>query len=139
MRLFFLGTAAGEGYPSIFCECDNCREARARGGRNLRLRSALLVNDDLLLDMGPDLVAAAHRYNLRFSTIRTALITHAHGDHFHLPNIEFRKESFTVVIRPPRLNFRGRRCHPHHRKRISESRTCDGGRSSGQAVRNLGM
>jgi len=107
MRLLFLGTAAGEGYPSIFCECGNCREARALGGRNLRLRSALLVNDDLLLDMGPDLVAAAHRYNLRFSTIRTALITHAHGDHFHLPAIEFRKESFTVVIRPPRLKIFG--------------------------------
>jgi phosphoribosyl 1,2-cyclic phosphate phosphodiesterase len=105
MRLFFLGTAAGEGYPSIFCECDNCREARMRGGRNLRLRSAMLVNDDLLLDMGPDLVAAAHRYNLRFSTVRTALITHAHGDHFHLPAIEFRKDSFTVVIRPPRLKI----------------------------------
>jgi phosphoribosyl 1,2-cyclic phosphate phosphodiesterase len=105
MRLLFLGTAAGEGYPSIFCECDNCRDARARGGRNLRLRSALLVNDDLLLDMGPDLVAAAHRYNLRFSTIRTALITHAHGDHFHSPNIEFRKERFTVAIRSPRLKI----------------------------------
>ena len=52
MHLLFLGTAAAEGYPGIFCECDNCKEARALGGRNLRLRSSLLVNDDLLLDMG---------------------------------------------------------------------------------------
>ena len=52
MRLFFLGTAAAEGYPAIFCQCANCHQARLLGGRNLRHRSALLVNDDLLIDFG---------------------------------------------------------------------------------------
>ena len=34
MRLFFLGTAAAEGFPGIFCKCERCREARKLGGRN---------------------------------------------------------------------------------------------------------
>mgnify|MGYP002683362279 CR=1 FL=1 len=41
MRLFFLGTAAAEGYPAIFCDCANCEEARAQGGRSLRRRFGL--------------------------------------------------------------------------------------------------
>jgi phosphoribosyl 1,2-cyclic phosphate phosphodiesterase len=104
MRLTFLGTGASEGYPDFYCECDNCREARALGGRNLRLRSALLVNDDLLLDLGPDLIAATHRCNLSLSTLRTVLVTHGHSDHFHLSNLEFRTPGFTSV-RPPRLKL----------------------------------
>ena len=31
--------------------------ARQRGGRNLRLRSSALINDDLFIDPGPDTVA----------------------------------------------------------------------------------
>src|SRR4030042_946112 len=59
MRLFFLGTAAAEGYPAIFCNCANCRQARLLGGRDQRFRSALLVNDDLLIDFAPELLASA--------------------------------------------------------------------------------
>ncbi len=73
MRLTFLGTGAGEGYPDIFCECERCREARTLGGRNLRLRSSLLVSDDLLLDLGPDLVASAHRCGISLSQLCTPL------------------------------------------------------------------
>jgi len=107
MRLLFLGTAAREGYPSVFCECENCREARALGGRNLRLRSALLVNDDLLLDMGPDLVNAAHRYGLSLSTVRTALITHKHDDHLYTANIGYRDTGCIVGERPTLLDLFG--------------------------------
>ncbi|MCI0478380.1 MAG: MBL fold metallo-hydrolase [Anaerolineales bacterium] len=104
MRLTFLGTGAGEGYPDIFCECERCREARTLGGRNLRLRSSLLVNDDLLLDFGPDLLASAHRCGVSLSTIRTILVTHGHSDHFHLVNLVFRKPGMTSV-RPLRLKL----------------------------------
>jgi len=65
----------------------------------------LLVNDDLLLDFGPDLVAASQRYALRLSGLRTLLITHAHSDHFYHYNIEYRLEGFTVGARPCRLKI----------------------------------
>jgi phosphoribosyl 1,2-cyclic phosphate phosphodiesterase len=51
MKLLFLGTAAAEGFPGLFCNCASCREARALGGKNLRMRSSLLINEDLLIDL----------------------------------------------------------------------------------------
>lgn len=109
MRLFFLGTAAAEGYPAIFCNCEYCREARALGGRNLRFRSALLVNDDLLIDFGPDLLAAAIRFNLSLWGVRTGLVTHAHSDHFYPGNFEMRAAAFTANQPVPTLRLFGPR------------------------------
>jgi phosphoribosyl 1,2-cyclic phosphate phosphodiesterase len=107
MRLFFLGTAAAEGYPGIFCNCANCNEARALGGRSLRYRSALLVNDDLLIDFGPDLLASAQRFNLNLSQVTTGLVTHAHPDHFYLGNFEMRGAAFTGELAIPTLRLFG--------------------------------
>jgi phosphoribosyl 1,2-cyclic phosphate phosphodiesterase len=107
MRLFFLGTAAAEGYPGIFCPCERCEKARAIGGRNLRYRSALLVNDDLLIDFGPDLLASALRFNLSFWQVTTGLVTHAHADHFHVETFEMRKAPFTGGLPIPTLNLYG--------------------------------
>ena len=105
MNLFFLGTAAAEGYPGIFCNCAACNQARALGGRNLRLRSALLVNEDLLIDFGPDLLAAAQRFNRNLSRVRTGLVTHGHSDHFYLMNFEMRGGSFTGDLPIPTLDL----------------------------------
>jgi phosphoribosyl 1,2-cyclic phosphate phosphodiesterase len=107
MRLFFLGTAAAEGYPGIFCNCSNCQEARAQGGRNLRFRSALLVNDDLLIDFGPDLLASAQRFNLNLHGVTTGLVTHAHMDHFFLGNFQMREPAFTGRVSIPTLRLYG--------------------------------
>ncbi len=109
MRLFFLGTAAAEGYPGIFCDCPNCREARALGGRNIRLRSALLVNDDLLIDFGPDLLASAQRFNRDLSQVTVGLVTHAHMDHFFLGNFSMRGKGFTAQRDIPTLRLYGPR------------------------------
>jgi len=97
----FLGTGAGEGYPCFFCDCANCRQARILGGRNLRLRSSLLINDDLLLDLGADVLAATQRFRISLTSVRTILITHRHKDHLDLSNLAWRSSGFTPV-RPPR-------------------------------------
>jgi len=76
MKLFFLGTASAEGYPAPFCECINCREARKEGGKSLRLRSSLMIDDELLVDFGPDLLSYTLKYDIHFSQIKTLLITH---------------------------------------------------------------
>lgn len=107
MRLFFLGTAAAEGYPGIFCDCPHCREARILGGRSLRYRSALLVNDDLLIDFGPDLLAAAQRFNRNLSLVTTGLVTHAHEDHFAPSNFFMRRIAFTGRLAIPTLHLYG--------------------------------
>ena len=107
MQLTFLGTAAAEGFPGIFCDCANCAAARARGGRSLRFRSALLVNRDLLIDCGPDLSAAAQRFNLNLSQVTTNLVTHAHPDHFHIENFMLRRRAFTGELEIPMLRLFG--------------------------------
>ncbi len=107
MQLLFLGTAAAEGYPGLFCNCPNCQEARALGGRNLRMRSALLVNDDLLIDFGPDLLASAHKFGRSLHGVRTGLVTHAHMDHFFIGNFEMRGDSFTGRLPIPLMRLFG--------------------------------
>lgn len=109
MKLQFLGTAAAEGYPGIFCHCSRCQQARLLGGRNLRYRSALLVNDDLLIDFGPDLLAAAQRFGRDLSQVTNGLVTHAHSDHFYHSNFEMRGGSFTGRTEIPMLDLFGPR------------------------------
>ena len=54
MKFRFLGTAAAEGIPALFCECAVCKEAREKGGRHIRTRSQALIDDDLLIDFNAD-------------------------------------------------------------------------------------
>lgn len=107
MHLFFLGTGAAEGYPGIFCQCDHCQTARRLGGKNLRYRSAMLVNTDLLIDFGPDLLAAAQRFNLSLWGVKIGLVTHAHEDHLHPPSFGMRADPFTGKLPPPPLSLYG--------------------------------
>lgn len=81
MRITFLGTAAAEGFPDAFCGCESCEDARREGGRSLRYRSAAMINDDLLIDFGPDLTAASMRLGIPLTDIPYALQTHPHNDH----------------------------------------------------------
>lgn len=94
MRLMFLGTAAAEGIPSLFCKCECCKKSRIMKGKNIRKRSALLINDDLIIDMGPDLLYSAQQYNLSLNKLKYILVTHAHFDHFYPENLEIRSERY---------------------------------------------
>jgi phosphoribosyl 1,2-cyclic phosphate phosphodiesterase len=82
MQLTFLGTAAAESYPSAFCRCENCERARALGGASLRKRSAALVDDELLIDLGPDVASSSAALGRPLTGVRHCLQTHAHTDHF---------------------------------------------------------
>ncbi len=52
------------------------------GGKDIRKRSSLLINADLVIDMGPDFVTSCFLYQLDPAQIRYALQTHPHSDHF---------------------------------------------------------
>lgn len=85
MRVKFLGTIAAEGGPALFCNCAYCKEAQKRGGKNIRTRSQILVNEDVLVDFPADTYLHKLQYNLDLSKIRYLLVTHSHSDHFY-PN-----------------------------------------------------
>ena len=48
MKLLYLGTAAAEGIPAAFCSCPVCTNARRQKGRELRSRSQVLLDGELL-------------------------------------------------------------------------------------------
>lgn len=100
MRLTFLGTAAAEGFPALWCRCERCTTARHHGGRNLRFRSAALVNDDLMLDAGPDLVASAVRLGVDLAPAQALLVTHPHTDHLDPSTFLWRRQGFCSTPLP---------------------------------------
>lgn len=82
MRITFLGTSAGEGYPGVWCECPNCQKARQLGGRNIRGSSCVLLDDDFLIDMSAQFAFMAPRLGISPARIQGLLVTHPHMDHF---------------------------------------------------------
>ena len=106
MRLTFLGTGAAEGYPALWCRCERCAVARTRGGRDLRHRSSALLNDDLLLDCGPDLVASAIKLGTDLAPVQALLVTHPHSDHLDPTVLMWRRRGF-VTTPLPLMRFYG--------------------------------
>ncbi len=90
MKIKFLGTAAAEGWPAVFCNCENCKRATALGGKNIRTRAQILVNDDLLVDLPPDTYMHKMQYGLDLSKVGTLLVTHSHMDHFYPMELSMR-------------------------------------------------
>ena len=81
MKFRYLGTAAAEGIPAIFCDCERCQKARELGGRDVRHRSGAMVNGDVLIDLAPDLYAMKLGLDLDLARVRHIVFTHAHSDH----------------------------------------------------------
>ena len=81
MQLTFLGTAATPSMPIPFCVCEACAIARRIGGRNFRRRSSVVINGDLLVDIGPDIATASFEHDVRLTGIGICLQTHTHADH----------------------------------------------------------
>ncbi len=82
----FLGTGAADTIPNPFCECPICEDAREDLINKTRKRSSLLIDDNNLIDFGPDIVCAAQIHNVKFTKLRNIFITHTHDDHFCYSN-----------------------------------------------------
>ena len=98
MKIQYLGTAAAEGWPALFCKCDACEKARQLGGKDIRTRSQSIVDDQLLIDMPADTYFHALQYHIDFSSIENILITHSHEDHFY---------PLDMIIKAPPYAFGG--------------------------------
>jgi phosphoribosyl 1,2-cyclic phosphate phosphodiesterase len=104
MKVTFLGTGAATAYPLPFCRCGNCEQARLLGGTSLRKRSSLLINGDLVIDLGPDIMASSFAHNFRTSDIRYCLQTHPHSDHLDISHLFSRHPEYAPVD-VPRLHL----------------------------------
>ena len=101
MKLRFLGTAAAEGFPALFCNCEFCNEARRLGGRNIRTRSQSLVNDDLLIDFPSDTYHHFLMSGIEGDKIENIIITHSHMDHCYPDDLKMRHGAFAHGMRVP--------------------------------------
>jgi len=105
MKFTYLGTAAAEGFPALFCNCQYCNEARSAGGKNIRTRSQSLVNDDLLIDFPADTYAHFLQNGVLGGRIEYLLITHAHSDHFYSQDLFMRSGAFAHNMSVPNLKM----------------------------------
>ena len=74
MKLTFLGTGAGETYPGYWCECPHCTYARKHRGKNLRTNSSMVIDEELLIDMGPSCFDNAARFGVNLSKLKTLIL-----------------------------------------------------------------
>lgn len=103
MKIEFLGTGASEGFPAIFCECEYCKKAKALGGKNLRRRTAVKIDDNVLIDFSMDTYSQVLAGKLDLTKIEHVLITHSHEDHFCPTDI--------VSSLPPMATNRNKKLH----------------------------
>lgn len=80
MEILLLGTGSADGWPSPFCECTSCAEARING--RVRSPTAALVGKYILIDAGPTVSSAIARAGLSLRSVHHIVVTHAHPDHW---------------------------------------------------------
>lgn len=83
MKIRYLGTAAAEGVPGMFCDCELCRNARKVGGKEIRTRSQALLDDKILIDFPADTYMHMLNFGLELHKIHTLVVTHSHMDHLY--------------------------------------------------------
>ena len=105
MKIQYLGTAAAEGIPAIFCDCKTCQKARKLGGKEIRTRSQAIIDDRLLIDFPADTYMHFLQYNLPLSKIQNCLITHSHADHLYPKELHMRKSGFANIVENSPLVF----------------------------------
>jgi phosphoribosyl 1,2-cyclic phosphate phosphodiesterase len=66
----------------------------------LRKRSAALINDDLLIDLGPDIMSASNMHACTLNDVQYCLQTHPHADHLDLSHLLSRSPDYGVVGAP---------------------------------------
>ena len=102
-----LGSAAAEGIPAIFCDCEICRKAWQNKGKDFRMRTAYAFNERIRIDFGPDNLAQEYRFKLHSEKLRHLFVTHAHGDHLAANSLCMRRPGFSRGYANP-LNIYGK-------------------------------
>lgn len=128
MELLYLGTAAAEAVPALFCTCPACKHAWQAGGKEVRTRAGSLIDGVLKLDFGPDSYMQLLKNRLDYTRVHSVLITHTHDDHLLVGDIAYRHRGFAHLPEndPPMTLYGnerlGTRLAPHLNDRIAFQR-----------------
>ena len=101
MKLHYLGTAAAEAIPAVWCNCEVCKKIRKTRGKDVRTRSQVLINDDLMVDFPQDSYMHMLQNDLEFYKLKYVIFTHSHQDHFYPEEFAMRSEGFAAGIEEP--------------------------------------
>lgn len=112
MRIRVLGSGAADGWPNPWCPCTSCAAALTQGA--VRGQTCVLLDDRVLLDLGPTVGLAAGRLGVSLRDVDTVLVTHRHVDH-HFPQAWVwrywaREARDLTVVAPPLVH---RDAQPH--------------------------
>lgn len=104
MKILFLGTSAGWPLPRLGCDCKICTSSDPK---DTRLRPAVLVNETILIDAGPDIYHQLINHKVNTRKIKALIITHAHHDHIDglhdLTHIYNQEKKISLLAKTPTL------------------------------------
>lgn len=89
MKVRLLGTGAADGIPSFFGDSRVNRYAREHGGKDVRTRSAALIDGQLKIDLPPDTFMQLVRDGLTANDWIALLFTHSDADHFAVKELQY--------------------------------------------------
>ena len=101
MKIHFLGSAASEGIPNPFCKCNICEKSRQKKGKNIRTRSAVIIDETMQIDLPPEYSYQLMEENIDATKITDLIFTHTHPDHFNVGDLFSRMEGYGHQVTHP--------------------------------------
>lgn len=107
MEILYLGTAASEGWPALFCQCQPCQKARKLGGKDIRTRTSVQIDNRYKFDFPPDTYHHVLTHQLNLADIRYLIMTHCHEDHFYWQDLDVRRHPYAHIYDDEGLDVYG--------------------------------
>ncbi len=111
MEILLQGTGAADGIPAFFGDDRVSQFARRHGGKDVRTRSAALIDGHLKLDFGPDTWSQCIAAGVNPSDLSAVLLTHTHDDHLARNELQYALFPFTPAQAMPFPIFGNQMAH----------------------------
>jgi phosphoribosyl 1,2-cyclic phosphate phosphodiesterase len=89
MTIKLLGTGAADGIPGLYSDTEVSRIAREHGGKDVRTRSAAVVDTCLKIDLPPETHTQCVRDRVDPREWTGLVFTHSHDDHFCASEVQY--------------------------------------------------
>ena len=112
-----IGSGSAEAIPDPLCSCELCRNARLKGGKEIRSRSSFRLNDDTQIDFGPDQLYQSVVLGNDLTVLKNLLITHSHEDHFTFTELGLKEMAVETSCDPLNI-YLSRRAFDWYREAV---------------------
>lgn len=101
MNVQLLGTGAADGIPAFFGNDPVSEYARRHGGKDVRTRSAAIIDRTLKIDFGPDTFHQIQRFGHNPRDWSALIFTHSHEDHLCVSELQYALFPFVEMDHMP--------------------------------------